>query len=499
MIYQTLGDLVESVRQFKPDIRAFDTSVFDGIYVTGDVDEKYLTGLESERNDDSKSRFSLDSECVGLHNWKPTSQPYILVNIELQTRRESERMKRAKEKVHTSLLFNWNYINQEVVVIFDTFSLSLGHLWCYQYLGTLKRADFGGRAVTPWDPPPPDFWAFALVCPMLSQMPVDKRIFPDTDRETIDRLREGESDRVICWFIMRWEDLTDSRLLLMCCERFNLWALCKNKVNIRTILCEEWYITTTIRIAAQPFYRNETRTKSQRSSVFFLLEIAMPMGLLPAIDHAWPSTGGQLFLWNYKAGTRSLFIQKPWSGNLQCRLGEGKVRHVLSLVFRFSLTFMHSTDVFGPRTRLTVVIATSSLVVLHGVTVDRVSGKLQLAEHSLNTPSDNVRMSNIIGTDDGRIFMTGQDGHVYEVVYDKVSVSNKTVPCSQMHTTRSIVSLPVVQRAHMRVICRGALKSTPEGKFSFAYHGINYLISGYPIDRHYSRPKECYICSQENG
>ena len=41
VIFQTLPDLVSSVRQFNPKLTTFDCSVFNGDYVTGGVDEAY--------------------------------------------------------------------------------------------------------------------------------------------------------------------------------------------------------------------------------------------------------------------------------------------------------------------------------------------------------------------------------------------------------------------------------------------------------------------------
>ncbi|KAH7104050.1 amidophosphoribosyltransferase [Auriculariales sp. MPI-PUGE-AT-0066] len=54
VIYQTLDDLVHSVRQFNENIPRFDCSVFTGEYVTGGVDEAYLSGLEQLRKDNAK-------------------------------------------------------------------------------------------------------------------------------------------------------------------------------------------------------------------------------------------------------------------------------------------------------------------------------------------------------------------------------------------------------------------------------------------------------------
>ena len=55
LVYQDLEDLVEAVRDGNPAIERFDCSVFDGNYVTGDIDSGYLARLESNRNDASKT------------------------------------------------------------------------------------------------------------------------------------------------------------------------------------------------------------------------------------------------------------------------------------------------------------------------------------------------------------------------------------------------------------------------------------------------------------
>lgn len=56
VIFQTLPDLVSSVRQFNPSITSFDCSVFTGEYVTGGVDETYLSTLEQLRADNVKAK-----------------------------------------------------------------------------------------------------------------------------------------------------------------------------------------------------------------------------------------------------------------------------------------------------------------------------------------------------------------------------------------------------------------------------------------------------------
>ena len=71
LIYQDLEDLVEAVRRkAKLPIDRFDTSVFNGDYVTGDVTETYLAMLEKQRNDNARSKEvqSGDVEVAEVYN-----------------------------------------------------------------------------------------------------------------------------------------------------------------------------------------------------------------------------------------------------------------------------------------------------------------------------------------------------------------------------------------------------------------------------------------------
>jgi amidophosphoribosyltransferase len=54
LIFQDLGDLKAAITEAAPQLTQFDTSVFDGKYVTGDVTGKYLDTLEKQRNDAAK-------------------------------------------------------------------------------------------------------------------------------------------------------------------------------------------------------------------------------------------------------------------------------------------------------------------------------------------------------------------------------------------------------------------------------------------------------------
>ena len=68
LIYQTIEDLIECALGINPDIERFDTSVFDGNYITGNVDANYLSRIEGLRNDSAKVRNIGDAEVIELHN-----------------------------------------------------------------------------------------------------------------------------------------------------------------------------------------------------------------------------------------------------------------------------------------------------------------------------------------------------------------------------------------------------------------------------------------------
>ncbi len=54
LIFQDLEDLIAASNEGNPQITKFECAVFDGNYITGDVDEKYLQKLEDKRNDAAK-------------------------------------------------------------------------------------------------------------------------------------------------------------------------------------------------------------------------------------------------------------------------------------------------------------------------------------------------------------------------------------------------------------------------------------------------------------
>ena len=72
LIYQRIDDLIESAKEGNPAIKNFECSVFDGNYVTGDIDDVYLERLSLHRSDKMKqerdTELNSDQTVIELHN-----------------------------------------------------------------------------------------------------------------------------------------------------------------------------------------------------------------------------------------------------------------------------------------------------------------------------------------------------------------------------------------------------------------------------------------------
>ena len=61
LFYQNLEDLISAVKDKNSPVKTFDSSCFDGNYVTGNVTEEYLNELDDLRNDVAKKKDNMDA------------------------------------------------------------------------------------------------------------------------------------------------------------------------------------------------------------------------------------------------------------------------------------------------------------------------------------------------------------------------------------------------------------------------------------------------------
>ena len=72
LVYQDLDDLIACSQEGNPEVDGFESSVFDGQYLTGNIDDQYLQAIEAARADGAKGRGPFlgasEGAVVGLHN-----------------------------------------------------------------------------------------------------------------------------------------------------------------------------------------------------------------------------------------------------------------------------------------------------------------------------------------------------------------------------------------------------------------------------------------------
>jgi len=69
LIYQSIEDLIEAVSIGNPEIKNFEVSVFNGEYITNDIDQDYLERLDSLRNNATKEKSDKNADSIiDIHN-----------------------------------------------------------------------------------------------------------------------------------------------------------------------------------------------------------------------------------------------------------------------------------------------------------------------------------------------------------------------------------------------------------------------------------------------
>jgi len=68
LMYQKIEDLIDACQDGTCAVEEFDASCFNGIYVTGDIDDAYLEKLEVARNDSAKAAQIKNDEIIEIHN-----------------------------------------------------------------------------------------------------------------------------------------------------------------------------------------------------------------------------------------------------------------------------------------------------------------------------------------------------------------------------------------------------------------------------------------------
>ncbi|KAI9322646.1 Nup133 N terminal like-domain-containing protein [Dichotomocladium elegans] len=155
----------------------------------------------------------------------------------------------------------------------------------------------------------------------------------------------------------------------------------------------------------QDFYKKETIDIPQSLvDSLDLLQCRTFMGIFPEISCAWMTVDNRLFLWNYTTGTVACTYDDQ--DQVICSVGLIKPK----------------PDIFGDTISHLLVFSTPLYIGILAVSLNKPENSISLYATDLVVPSDGMQITQITGTDDGRIFLLG-DGRVYELEYSMPSFS----------------------------------------------------------------------------
>ncbi|NXF88358.1 NU155 protein, partial [Eubucco bourcierii] len=160
------------------------------------------------------------------------------------------------------------------------------------------------------------------------------------------------------------------------------------------------------------------------------------MGVFPEISRAWLTIDSDIFMWNYEDGGDLAYFDGLSETILAVGLAKPK------------------GGIFQPHVRHLLVLATPVDIVILGLSCaniqtgtgslnDSMSGGMQFLPDPLySLPTDNTYILAITSTDNGRIFLAGKDGCLYEVAY-QAEAGWFSQRCRKINHSRSMLSFLV--------------------------------------------------------
>uniref|UniRef100_A0A8D0KRI5 Nuclear pore complex protein Nup155 n=1 Tax=Strix occidentalis caurina TaxID=311401 RepID=A0A8D0KRI5_STROC len=157
------------------------------------------------------------------------------------------------------------------------------------------------------------------------------------------------------------------------------------------------------------------------------------MGVFPEISRAWLTIDSDIFMWNYEDGGDLAYFD----GLSETILAVGLVKP--------------KGGIFQPHVRHLLVLATPVDIVILGLSCantqagtgslnDSMSSGMQVLPDPLySLPTDNTYILAITSTDNGRIFLAGKDGCLYEVAY-QAEAGWFSQRCRKINHSKSVLS-----------------------------------------------------------
>ncbi|KAI8911837.1 Non-repetitive/WGA-negative nucleoporin C-terminal-domain-containing protein [Gorgonomyces haynaldii] len=130
------------------------------------------------------------------------------------------------------------------------------------------------------------------------------------------------------------------------------------------------------------------------------------MGMFPEINRVWITIDSRLYLWNYESNQVNQSIN-AFEDQDQIIITVGLVKPV--------------KGVFLEQIEYLLIVSTPLEILILGVAFNdkkgAVRGQMTIYNTEMSCASDNVNMTSIQGTQNGRVFMRGNNGQLYELVY----------------------------------------------------------------------------------
>lgn len=202
--------------------------------------------------------------------------------------------------------------------------------------------------------------------------------------------------------------------------------------------------------------RTSIRVPQQIREQFDNIKEVSYMGLFPKINRAWITFDNKLFLWDY-GNNRTYKLEPLPSPIVSVGLARPK------------------KNVFAKEVKFVLVVATKHEVILYGLLFDGgVNGELEAKRSRYSISCDNKKFLKIVGIKDGRIFLCGDDGNVYEFEYEVYQPWFGSEPqrkCRKVNKTLSIwqtmahLAIPttVMSSTKSEMIIDMVVRETPGG------------------------------------
>ncbi|KAG2215060.1 hypothetical protein INT45_006297, partial [Circinella minor] len=149
---------------------------------------------------------------------------------------------------------------------------------------------------------------------------------------------------------------------------------------------------------------NTTIIPSVLSDLIDQLQCRCFMGILPEIKRAWVTIDHRLCMWNYTDGTDLTWYDDQ--DQIICSVGLVNPR----------------PDIFGDNIKYLLILTTRIAVSVLAVSVtsgpmnDGTDDQITLIATDIAAPANNVTFTQVVGTDEGRVFLVG-DGQLFELDY----------------------------------------------------------------------------------